>query len=84
MNDGKTAEAIREFRQALKLDPDFSFAHSALGHALLSNGRLVEANSELRRALELLPPEHALRVQVNQDLSEAAGAGNGPGHGRDD
>ena len=46
-------------------------AWAALGHALLVKGRVVDAKSELGRALELLPPGYDLRAQVNRDLSEA-------------
>jgi tetratricopeptide (TPR) repeat protein len=52
---GQTAEAIVQFRQALKVRPDNALDHDQLGVALLRTGQLDEAETQLRRALEILP-----------------------------
>jgi hypothetical protein len=45
-------EAIAEFREALRLKPDFAEAHTNIGLALQAEGRLDEAIAEYREALQ--------------------------------
>jgi tetratricopeptide (TPR) repeat protein len=52
---GQTDEAIREYREALRLKPDYPLAHNNLGLALAGKGRIDEAISEYREALRLQP-----------------------------
>ncbi len=58
---GKSPEAIREFRIAVKLNPNYGLAHCALGKALQRIGESEEGTSELQRAQELgvCRPVHA-------------------------
>ena len=53
--DGDTENAYREFRNALKEDPEFPYPHKSLGELLFNEDRLDEALDHLRRALELDP-----------------------------
>jgi tetratricopeptide (TPR) repeat protein len=47
------ADAVTEFEEALKLQPDMVMAHMQLGGALLQLKRLPEAERELKKAYEL-------------------------------
>jgi adenylate cyclase len=48
-------KALAAARKAVELDGNLAEAHTSLGNALISNGQLQRAESELRRALELNP-----------------------------
>ncbi len=51
---GRVGEAVVQYREALRLDPNAS-AHSNLGVALARQGRLDEAERQYREALRLEP-----------------------------
>jgi Flp pilus assembly protein TadD len=53
--EGRDAEAVRSFRQALSIRPDWAEAHSLLGSALARDGKYTEAEAELRKAVSLKP-----------------------------
>ena len=55
MHDGRTTEAERDFREAVRLAPGMADAHLDLGLVLGREARTGEAIAELRRALELNP-----------------------------
>ena len=55
---GEADEAIAEYREAMRLKPDFAEAHINLGVALRDQGKLDEAIAEYREALRL-KPDHA-------------------------
>ena len=40
---GKGEEAIRHYRRAVEIKPDFALAHNNLGHVLLAQGKTAEA-----------------------------------------
>jgi tetratricopeptide (TPR) repeat protein len=44
------AEAVSEYQQAVKLQPDFSLAHLDLGLVLAAQGDLQSATEHLRKA----------------------------------
>ena len=53
---GRLAEAVDEFRSALRLAPDYQMAHNKLGNTLARmDDRLPEAISHLKEALRLDP-----------------------------
>ena len=52
---GRTADAIPEYKEALRLDPGFASAHNNLGAALLQMGSMREALEHLERALQINP-----------------------------
>ncbi|MGD0651500.1 MAG: tetratricopeptide repeat protein [Verrucomicrobiia bacterium] len=54
-SQGKTAEAIAEYRASLEIDPDNVEAHYNLGNALASQGKVAEAIAEYRASLEINP-----------------------------
>ena len=53
--EGREAEAVRAFRQALSIRPDWAEAHSLLGSILFRAGNYPEAEVELRQAVTLKP-----------------------------
>jgi tetratricopeptide (TPR) repeat protein len=57
---GKVQEAIGQYEQALRIQPDFAGAHNNLGNALLQAGRVEEAIGHYEQA-----------VRINPDYAEA-------------
>ena len=55
--DGKQAEALALYEEALKASPDLFEAHLASGIALDLMGRYEEARQHLTRAIALAPPD---------------------------
>lgn len=53
----KFAEAAKQFRRAIDLNPDLAGAHQNLASLLHREGRFDEAESSLRRALALAPDQ---------------------------
>ena len=71
-NAGRLAEAMSLFKEIVKLDPQSSQAHHALGMLWLRCGRPAEAATSLQRALELRPgSDPALRGLVDRLQAEA-------------
>lgn len=52
---GKFDEAIGQFEQALRVDPDYAEAHGNLGNTLLQAGKLEEAMEQWEQAVRLQP-----------------------------
>ncbi len=61
-------EAMLHLREGVRLKPDGANQHAALGNALLETGQLGEAETSLRRALELLPPSDPDRTEIERSL----------------
>jgi tetratricopeptide (TPR) repeat protein len=55
--EGNTEEAIRDFRRALEIDPDFLIALVNIGNAYRRQKRWDEAKGVLERAIELSPED---------------------------
>jgi protein O-GlcNAc transferase len=53
--EGRDAEAVKAFRQALGIRPDWAEVHSLLGSTLAQSGNFAEAETELRKAVALKP-----------------------------
>jgi tetratricopeptide (TPR) repeat protein len=53
--EGRTAEAVAQYEEALRLRPDYPEAHSNLGSALFAEGRADEAIAQCEEALRLEP-----------------------------
>jgi Flp pilus assembly protein TadD len=53
--EGRDAEAVKSFRQALSIKPKWAEAHSLLGSTLAETGNYKEAEAELREAVTLKP-----------------------------
>jgi tetratricopeptide (TPR) repeat protein len=55
LQQGHLQEAIHEFEQALRLNPDFAEAHYNTGSALLRMDRIQDAISQFKQALQINP-----------------------------
>jgi Flp pilus assembly protein TadD len=71
---GRLNEAINEFREALRLNPDYAEAHCNLGAALGTQGRLDEAVTHLQEALRLRPDYPDAQRNLRYTLSIKAAA----------
>ncbi len=67
---GKAAQAIAEFQEAIRLKPDDHKVHSNLGIALRDQGKLAEAIAEFREAIRLKPDDSALHSNLGTALRE--------------
>lgn len=64
LKQGRTDEAERHFRGALKVDPDYAPAHLNLGIILHRRGRPAEAVEQFRRALKSEPNNARIHVAL--------------------
>lgn len=67
-NDWNWAEADREFRRAIELNPNLALAHAALSEGLTIRGRYEEALSEIHRALQVGPYDLIVNYGMGYDL----------------
>ena len=65
---GKLDDAIRHYRQALRLKPDYDEAHNNLGLALAAAGRPDEAMAEYRETVRLRPGNAEAHVNLGAAL----------------
>jgi tetratricopeptide (TPR) repeat protein len=61
---GEHARAVTQFRQAIRLQPNYGPSHLLAGSSLLAMGRHAEAARELERAVKLMPVEPQARLQL--------------------
>ena len=59
MEEGRVAEAIEHLRQAIELDPESYDAFTVLGTIHLGQGDLTGAETDFRRAIDLMVRQHA-------------------------
>lgn len=75
--EGKLDEAIAEYRRVIELNPNFAWAYSNLGDALVKQGKLNEAINAFSEAIQLNPKSpcfhYALAeaMEQNNQLDEA-------------
>lgn len=62
------AEADKQFKRAMELNPNYATAHQWYGEYLIHTGRLDEALQEFKRALELDPTSLIINSLVGQAL----------------
>src|SRR5262249_33729675 len=60
---------VAEFKEALRLKPDYPDAHTNLGVALQAQGKLAEAEAEHREALRLKPDDALAHYNLGNALS---------------
>jgi eukaryotic-like serine/threonine-protein kinase len=56
--------ALDNATQAVSLNPDLAIAHTALGKAMLANGRVDDAEGHLKKSLELEPGQPAALISL--------------------
>jgi tetratricopeptide (TPR) repeat protein len=66
---GKSAEAVESFRQAIELRPDFAHTHYHMGIALAEQVKHAEAEECFRRALALMPGFGGCLAQLGHALA---------------
>ena len=64
---GKTAEAMEQYEQTLKLKPDYAEAQFSLGDSLDTQNRPAEALPHYRAALRINPGLAAARERAARD-----------------
>jgi hypothetical protein len=65
----KWDEAIAEFQEAVRLDPDFALACMALGYSYVNKGEFEQAIEALEKYLQLEPGAEN-RAQVESDIQQ--------------
>ena len=66
----KFTEAAEKFREAVRLNPDFSFSHHYLGTALYELGKIDESQTAFLRAAELNPHYAATHLYLGKIEAE--------------
>ncbi len=69
-DEGNSSQALAEYRESARLDPDYLFTHFTLGGLLDKLGRPEEALAEYRRALQINPKEPAVHDRIGETLVE--------------
>jgi tetratricopeptide (TPR) repeat protein len=70
VDKGQLQEAIAEYREAIRLKPDYAQAHNNLGFALLDKGQFEEAIAEYREAIRLKPDYAEAHYNLGNALME--------------
>jgi len=65
MQNGRTANGLRELRVAVSLDSENPRIHAALAEAYMRKGKVAEAEKHLIRALEIYPEYHDARLNLS-------------------
>jgi len=60
-------EAMKSFKQAIRIDPDSAYAHSSLGAAYIESGKYKEAIDAYKQAIKINPDD----AEVHADLGAA-------------
>ena len=61
-------EAIREYRDAIRINPDYAGAHNNLGIALKKKGLVDEAIREYENFIRCAPPQYAGHLEMVKDV----------------
>ncbi len=69
-DQGKTDDAIAEYRKAIELAPRDAAPHSSLGAALSDQGKTDDAIAEYRKAIELAPRDAAPHSSLGAALND--------------
>ena len=67
---GRFSEAVGQYQQALRIDPDYAEAHGKLGIALVRLGRLPEAIEQYQQALRINPDDAATHYNLGTILEQ--------------
>ena len=61
---GDNKRAVAQFREAIRLQPDYAAPHVLMGSTLLAMGKFPEAARELETAVKLQPQDPLVRLQL--------------------
>jgi len=61
---GERGRALAQFREAIRLEPDYPAPHVLMGSILLAMGKIPEAVRELETAVKLQPKDPLVRLQL--------------------
>ena len=70
---GRLDEAVAQYEQALRLNPDNGGTHNNLGAALSAQGRTTEAIAQYEEALRLMPGNAEIHFNVAMTLLSVPG-----------
>lgn len=65
---GLTDEAIKEYREAIKIKPDYVEAHNNLGNDLYGKGLFDEAIKAFENFIRYAPPQYAGHVEKVKEV----------------
>jgi tetratricopeptide (TPR) repeat protein len=68
---GDHPRAIAQFREAVRLQPDYAAPHILLGTSLLATGKIPEATHELERGVKLQPREPLAHLELARAYEKA-------------
>jgi tetratricopeptide (TPR) repeat protein len=69
-DEGDSSQALAEYRESARLEPNYLFTHFTLGNLLDKLGRPEEALAEYRRAWQINPKEPAVHDRMGATLVE--------------
>ena len=72
--EGRITEAVKAYRAAIRADPSFARAYTALADVLAMQGRIEEAIREYRRALRIKPDDPSIERRLEQALTGKTGS----------
>jgi tetratricopeptide (TPR) repeat protein len=61
---GENERAVAQFREAIRLQPNYAAPHVLMGSTLLAMGKFLEAARELETAVKLQPQDPLVRLQL--------------------
>ena len=77
---GQTSEAIDQYEQALRIDPDYADVHNNLASALIMTGRLSEAIDQSKEALRIDPTSSDAHNNLGNALAQTGRASEAIDH----
>jgi tetratricopeptide (TPR) repeat protein len=80
IRQGKLPEAIGQFEQALRIEPDYAVAHRGLGVALASLNRMEEAIRQFEQAVRIQPDYAEAHNDLGVILGQAGRVQEAIGH----
>jgi tetratricopeptide (TPR) repeat protein len=68
---GDHLQAMMQFREAIRLQPEYFAPHALLGASLLATGKVLQAIRELERAVKLEPGQALTRLELAKAYERA-------------
>jgi tetratricopeptide (TPR) repeat protein len=80
---GRSEEAVGDYRRAVELDPELTYVHPELALVLSRQGRMEEAIEVYRAGLRYHPNNHAMHNELGLALAQSGRAEEALGHFRE-